>query len=127
MLSRRTFVKHSLGSAALAVLLPSCSARASTSAPVLVNHQGFTPNAAKFCVRAGTQAAGFAIVEAGSDRVVSQGTMRPVKGDLGDYSLGDFSSLKKPGTFEIRVGSARSGPFSIAADVYVSTVRKCVD
>ncbi|HUU28779.1 MAG TPA: glycoside hydrolase family 9 protein [archaeon] len=97
-----------------------------TQERILVNHLGFLPWGAKFCMLAGTSAADFQVVEQNTGRPVFTGRMLPKEGDLGQYVIGDFSALDQPGTYLIRAGEERSGEFKIAENVYQEAIRKSV-
>jgi len=125
--SRRMFLKQSAGfaGAMLASQLPmACAADERDS--LLVNHVGFKPNAAKFCLLKGRSAVAFAVIDKSTHQTVFKGTMSLAGGDLGQYLIGDFSQLRQTGTFEIQCGSAASDDFAIASDIYDSAVGKCV-
>ncbi len=94
---------------------------------MLVNHVGFPPAAAKYCMRAGTKPAAFTVVHAQTARTVHRGILDLVRGDFGDYLVGDFTALKERGTFEIHSQGARAASFAIDAEVYTSAVCKCVE
>lgn len=124
--TRRAFLKHSAGfaGAMLASQLPlACAAERET---ILVNHVGFTPTAAKFCLLRGRTPVELTVLDRSTGQVAFRGTMRPVNGDLGQYLIGDFSQLQQLGTFAISSGGAMSGDFAIAADIYRAALSKCV-
>jgi hypothetical protein len=135
MLTRRRFLRRSLeaGLAAASPIYIGTSvtgcARAESAAPgssdVLVNHVGFTPDAAKFCVLAGTRSTPFNIVERGSTHVVHQGTLAVRQGDLGDFLVADFTDLKQSGQYELQVGNRPPAAFAIANNVYGDGIAKC--
>lgn len=126
--TRRAFLGRSLGAAGLLAALPAWAAplRGADAAPVLVNHVGFPPHAAKVCLRAGTKRVAFSVVDRAAGRSVRDGVMNPCTGDLGSYVVGDFSDLTRPGEYEIRAEGARSGPFTVGDGVYTPAVRQCV-
>jgi hypothetical protein len=128
MLTRRKFLKRSLDAGLLAVPVVSaavsCSARAAERAVVLVNHVGFTPAAAKFCLVNGTRPVPFTVVKAG--QVVRQGMMNASSGDLGDYLQGDFSDLSQPGSYQVVVSSIRSEVFTVSDAIYTDAIRRGV-
>src|SRR5215217_4783293 len=102
--TRREFLARSAGmAAALVAAGPSAAEDAGAAARgVLTNHVGFGPEAAKFCLLPGRDASAFEVVSTGTGRRVFRGrtTYRP--GDLGDYSVGDFSAVRAPGTYRVR-------------------------
>ncbi|MGH7192191.1 MAG: cellulase N-terminal Ig-like domain-containing protein, partial [Candidatus Saccharimonadales bacterium] len=78
-------------------LAAGCLSAAEADAPVLVNHVGFTPDGAKFCLLKGRQSAPFTIVNIPSGTVAYRGTLTPRDGDLGQYLLGQFDELRVTG------------------------------
>jgi hypothetical protein len=125
-LSRRNFLRQSAGLAGLVLAGQLPIAAAVDQNLILVNHVGFTPEAAKHCLLEGRRASDFEVVEAGSGQLVFRGQMKPVAGDLGEYLVGDFSGMKKAGAFRIISGAARSRAFSVAGNIYESALGKCV-
>lgn len=116
----------------LAVLLPAVPCLAGREAPpadeaaVLVNHVGFAPAAAKFCLTRGSQTAAFQVVTADGDEAVFEGRMTPAGGDFEGYLAGEFSALQRPGVYRVRCGQRVSEPLRIAPDVYEDAIRKAV-
>ncbi len=104
----------------------SCAAK-TVSSPILVNHVGFVPTAAKFALVAGSEPIGFRLVDAGTSAQGLSGQFEPVTGDFGPFLVADFSGLQRPGTYVLQCPRGQSQPLIIAATVYVSAVAKCVD
>lgn len=121
--TRRSFLARSAGAAGLLVT-QSCSLGEAPGDSILVNHLGFAPSAAKYCIAAGRTPLDFEVVR--QDKVVYRGTMQPAAMDLGEWVVGDFSAVQKEGTFFLRGGAAQSQPFDISSDVYTPAVRKSV-
>lgn len=90
--------------------------------PIKLDQIGFPPGAAKVAVVPNVDAAGFAVIKAGSDTVVMRGTL----GAAAAYApsaetvrLADFSELAAPGRYQLRVaGLPDSAPFVVGADAY---------
>ena len=89
---------------------------------IKLNQIGFLPAAGKVAVVPNVDAAGFAIVKAGSDTVVLTGTLGPAafSATSGDtVRLASFSELAAPGRYQLRVaGLPDSPPFTVSADAY---------
>jgi len=102
------------------------SAAAADSPQILVNHVGFTPHAAKYCLFAGQTPLAFEILDTATGQAVFTGRTTPGGPDLGNFQVGDFGALTRSGTFQVRAGSARSRSFGIASDVYEDALRKTV-
>src|SRR4051812_16114605 len=127
MLTRRTLLKGTAG-VGLITSLPSCGRENSQPAPAtgaLLNHVGFTPNAGKFClIRGGPKP--FEIVDAKTAEVAHKGTLASKAGDLGEFSVGDFTAFTKPGSYLLRIPNVPAEPFTIAPDVYAPAIRACI-
>jgi hypothetical protein len=124
--SRRNFLKQSAGFAGLLLAAQIPPTRAAETGSVLVNHVGFATKTGKYCLLAGGTPVDFAVVDIHSKQSVFHGTMKSLRGDLGNYQVGDFSECKQAGSFQIVAGNASSGTFVIADDVYASSMRKCI-
>jgi hypothetical protein len=130
MLSRRRFLAGSGGFVGLAGLAAYAAATFESDSEaakgVIVNHLGFTPTAAKWCLLPGTRPLEFKVLRVDSGRPVLRGRLSPSRGDLGDYVVGDFSAVKEPGSYRIAAGSSTSGRFEVDAALYAEPLRKCV-
>ena len=93
---------------------------------ILVNQVGFTPSAAKFCLTADTSESPFTVVKRRTGEIVYQGVMETFEGDLGTYLVGNFSSLRASGDFEIVSGDKRSVEFRISDKIYDDALKKMV-
>jgi len=89
---------------------------------IKLNQLGFTPNAEKLAVVPGVDATRFSIVKAGTAEEVLAGDLTAAavwEPSFESVKLADFSSLKTPGHYELKVaGVAESASFSIASDAY---------
>jgi len=96
------------------------------STGILINHVGYLPGAAKFCLMQGDQDLEFNVVNTQNGKKVYKGTMILRKGTFGSYLEGNFSELKEEGTYYIAVKDKKSTPFRISMDIYEDAVKKCV-
>jgi len=85
---------------------------------LLINQVGYIPEASKTVVVKGLTGSEFEVINASTGQVVLKSAFKPAKGDFGDYSAGDFSTVKQKGTFYIKSGNVRSYPFKISPTVY---------
>lgn len=119
--------------AALMTLLQACGSApalttpaagsASAGAPAIqVNQVGFLPGAAKWAVVPAGSATSFTVVEAGSGREVLRGSLGPAQRwepAQEMLRLADFSALRTPGEYRLRVQGVNDSPrFSIDARAY---------
>lgn len=89
---------------------------------VRVNQLGYLPDAPKVAVVCSLEPASlgrFEVVDASGRRVLARPARadRPFAGCVSTHRL-DFSSLRRPGTYRIRVGDATSPPVRIGKEVY---------
>jgi hypothetical protein len=127
MVSRRTFLQHAIAAGAVLLIGPGCARGQGKSRSVLVNHLGFPKLAGKNCMLSGRTAVQFDVHDVKLGKTAFEGAMSPVKGDHGDYLVGDFSAVAEPGEYEITVGGQRSARFAIGDDVYTPMVRDCIE
>ena len=81
---------------------------------LLINQVGYVPAAGKNLVAKGKADGKFEIVDLETQMVVFTGFFHPEQGDFGDYSVGDFSELKREGHYYIKYDTLRSWPFAIS-------------
>lgn len=116
----------------LAALLLSVVCAGASSQPeapestILVNHVGFTPGAAKFCLVKGTAPAKFRLVSVDGNDAVFTGRLTPAGGDFEGYLVGEFTRFERSGMYRVHCAQRASGPFRIAPDVYRDGVQKAV-
>jgi endoglucanase len=109
-------------SSAFALAASLLAAAVSQAADIKVNQVGFLPASQKLAVVPAGAAASFAVVDAASGKQVFEGAL--AAGAAWDASgetvrLADFSGLRTPGTYRIKVASLPpSAPFSIDPDAY---------
>ncbi len=85
---------------------------------LLINQVGYTPQADKRIVTKGKMKEKFEVFDLETRTVVFTGFLHPEQGDFGDYSVGNFSELKRTGHYYIRYDTLRSWPFTISPSVY---------
>lgn len=85
---------------------------------LLVNQVGYVPHSGKTFVTKGLRDGKFEVINLQTQKVALTGNMKPVPGDFGDYSQGDFSSLTQEGHYYIKSDTLRSYPFAISKTIY---------
>jgi endoglucanase len=105
-----------------AALLASCFAAAAQDAAVHINQLGYLPQSAKWAVVPEGKATRLQVVKAGSsEEVLSVPLSKAAVWEPAQQrvSLADFSALRTPGDYEIRLeGTPGLSRFSIAANAY---------
>jgi hypothetical protein len=93
---------------------------------MLTNHLGFTPDAAKVCLRGGPAEGAFIVREVYTGAAIFEGRLVRVRSDLGVYTLGRFDAVRKPGVYVVEAGRERTQPFRVGHRVYQSTLQSIV-
>jgi hypothetical protein len=124
--SRRTFLKYMAGATGLILAGGMADQADSESAPILVNHVGYTPQAPKVCLTRGLQPTPFVVIDTATGNVVYRGMMLPQPSDLGPYVAGDFGQLQQPGTYQLATATRTSQIFAIAAGIYDSSLEHSI-
>ncbi len=91
-----------------------------------LNHLGFVPEAAKFCLLGGTWETNFSVRDQTTEQVVFTSHLKRVPSDFGVYTQGEFSDITRPGVYVIEAGRERSYPFHISRNVYDETIGQMV-
>lgn len=94
---------------------------------LLINHLGYLPKAAKFCLTAGDVERKFEVIDAQSQKVVFTGKLVPKPGDFGKYLAGEFSAVSAEGTYYIKSDTLRSYPFRISKNVYAPAMNSILN
>ena len=133
--SRRFFLK----SAGLTALATTCSSNLASvlaagqeeatltrdlSVEVITNQVGYLPNSAKYCVVSGKPGEEFEVVDATTGDTVTRGPMEAARRDFGSFAVGDFSEVRQPGYYCVRVGPKRSYPVRVGEDAYDGVLHK---
>ena len=85
---------------------------------IVVNQAGYLPQASKLCQTQGAKERSYKVVDIQTQQVVFSGLMKPVQGDFGAWSTGDFSTVTREGFYYIQADTLRSYPFQIGKSVY---------
>lgn len=114
--------------AAVACLLLSLFAQPAAAAAakdcILVNHVGFVPRSAKFCVVLNPSTNDFSVFKGWwSDQVIYRGLLKHVDAELGDGWVGDFSSVQEEGVYTIQCGTVRSRMVIVSRDALDQPMR----
>ncbi len=107
----------------LPILLAAATSANAAPASIKVNQLAFPPTASKLAVVADTAASNFEVIDAASGKRVLRGSIGPAalwKPSMETVRLADFSALRTPGRYRIRVAGVLSDPFSIQAGAYRS-------
>lgn len=116
----------------LGLICPLLASAGPDSAWVRINQLGYTPEGIKVAVlgaKGRLASAAFTVCEVGTNKIVFQRKTGKDFGAWGPFVHTwrlNFSGFKKPGTYYVKSGGARSPEFRIAADVYNGTADFCL-
>src|SRR5665213_4417909 len=111
---------------AIAFLLLLTSAMPATAAFIRVNQLGYPAQDVKTAIVFGDEpiAGKFEIAKADDGAVIWRGKTKPIRqgtwGKIAHHAECDFSNFKNSGRYILRVGAARSVPFTIGNDIYAA-------
>src|SRR5690606_6519357 len=110
--SRRSILKQTVAATAIAALggIRCAKGAAEGKAILLVNHAGFLPRNAKYCLAQAEAGTSFEVIDTAGN-AAWRGELAKAGADLGDYRVGDFTALHKPGRYRVRIGPHTSHPF----------------
>ena len=96
-----------------------------SSREILLNQTGYVPASFKIfrIVDTGGEKK-FSVMDLSSNHAVFSGEIHEMTGDWGKVYTGDFSDVRKPGLYYIRVGQAISKPFPVSGLQYISDLKK---
>lgn len=124
--SRRRFIQVAAGAAGAAglVSVEAILAQRAGQEPILLNHVGFCPAASKIAYVPGASAGPFTVVNSSSGQTAFSGSAAVISGDFGSFGVCDFGALRQAGSYVVQMANRRSGPFSIAPDIYDAALGK---
>jgi hypothetical protein len=102
---------------------PALGAAETVKDHILVNHVGFVPQGAKYCVILDPPAKEFSVFKGWSDTAVLKGPLRHANAELGDGWVGDFSDAHEEGIYTVRCGGLWSRPVIISRKVLDEPLR----
>ena len=87
---------------------------------------GYLPQGEKTALM-GFKAPTFRLVDTTTEKVAFESGTRIVSNALGTFSVADFSSFQKPGTYRIESGTRVTRPFTIGADAFKPSMWKVLN
>jgi len=94
---------------------------------IAFSHGGYTVGSSKSAIASDLAARTFSVIEQSSGKVVLTRPVEEKKTSLGSYQLLDFSSLRKPGSYEILAGGEVTRPFAISDNAWDDSVWKAIN
>ncbi len=90
-------------------------------------HSGYLPEDPKIALTQNSKADKFQLINWETGKPAYTGTVVTKTADIGTFDTLDFSDLKTPGKYIIKVGSRETKPFYIGANVWDSAIWKMVN
>src|SRR6201996_3614598 len=94
---------------------------------IAFSHSGYTVGSSKTAVASDLTRREFSVVDQATGNAVLTKPAEEKKTSLGSFQVLDFSELRKPGTYQIRVGSELTRPFVISDNAWDSGVWKAIN
>jgi hypothetical protein len=91
------------------------------------SHSGYQTGSPKSAIASDLKATEFELVDAQTQRPVLSKKVTAVKSQIGQFQLMDFSEVREPGTYVVRVGGRSTRPFRIGDDVWKSSLSKAIN
>ncbi len=94
------------------------------------SHSGYRPRSSKTAIVGDTSAREFEIVRMNGETPGPVALHKPLtttRGRLGEFREANFSDLKTPGTYALRVGRTTTPPFRIGDDAWKSSIWKALN
>lgn len=94
---------------------------------ITVNQFGYKPLSEKLALAAASHTPfTFQVLDTETDRKVLTGEFVKGRSDLGEFLIGDFSGLRRPGRYVIRSGELTSVSFPVAHRPYAPVAKACL-
>ncbi|MGE5647172.1 MAG: glycoside hydrolase family 9 protein [Acidobacteriota bacterium] len=87
---------------------------------------GYAPGGAKTAIASGLTAKEFQLLDARGQAALRK-PIRTVATRLGKFQVMDFSEVRRPGTYTLAAGAARTHPFRIGPDVWRESILKALN
>lgn len=94
---------------------------------IAFSHSGYTVGSSKSAIASGLVAREFSVIDQSTGQTVLARPVEEKKTSLGAYQILDFSALRKPGTYQIRVGRELTRPFVISDNAWSDSVWKALN
>ncbi|MFZ5831402.1 MAG: glycoside hydrolase family 9 protein [Planctomycetota bacterium] len=93
---------------------------------IAYSHIGYRPGEPKIAVAAPGAGESFEVLDS-RGAVVFSGSVEPVHNARGSFGVLDFSLLRQPGSYRLRVGKLETAPFPIGDDIWRGPVIKALN
>ncbi|MEK7475742.1 MAG: glycoside hydrolase family 9 protein [Candidatus Coatesbacteria bacterium] len=93
---------------------------------IACSHAGYRPGAAKCALASGVGARTFKLIDRATGKTVLSKATRPVRAALGRFEVMDFSEVRRPGTYILVAGRARTHEFRIGPDAWRPSIEKAL-
>jgi hypothetical protein len=90
-------------------------------------HAGYATHSLKTALGTDLPEREFSLIDARTQKVVLRKPVRKTGSHIGTFDLLDFSELREPGRYLLRVGQTTTRPFEIRSDIWRDTVWKTIN
>jgi hypothetical protein len=90
-------------------------------------HAGYPAGAAKTAIAPDSADKEFSIVDARTGKAILTKSLQAVTSRIGTFRMLDFTEVKDPGRYSIRLGGTSTPPFEIRPDVWRDTILKTIN
>jgi hypothetical protein len=94
---------------------------------VSYSHTGYQTGAPKTAIAGEFQAREFEIIRQETGQAVMRKPVETVKSPIGQFQALDFSELRQPGAYAIRIGDTLTRPFRVEDNVWRETIWKAIN
>jgi hypothetical protein len=94
---------------------------------IAFSHTGYQLGASKTAIAQGLPGSGFALIDVETHQAILEKQIQSVETHLGEFQILDFSEVKQPGTYMLRVGNMETQPFRIHGNIWWDTIWKTIN
>ena len=98
-----------------------------TNNDISFSHTGYNLNASKTALTSASGGQAFKLVSFPEQKIILEKNIEPVKSEVGNFSVLDFSEIKKEGQYQLIYNGVTTKPFSIRKDVWKETLLKTIN
>jgi hypothetical protein len=94
---------------------------------IAYSHSGYQAGASKTAIASGLDAGYFQVIDQATGETALKKSVSREKTNLGEFLVLNFSELRRPGEYLLRVGDMVSQPFRIGPDIWTDTIWKSMN
>ncbi|HVX66188.1 MAG TPA: glycoside hydrolase family 9 protein, partial [Bryobacteraceae bacterium] len=94
---------------------------------IAFSHSGYQPGAPKSAIASGLNASSFDLINVATGVPALSKRVTSVESAIGRFDVMDFTEVREPGTYIVRVGGRTTRPFRIADDTWEASLWKAIN